>query len=202
MGADMGGQAVSTQYLTVEEYLASESRSEVKREYLAGLIYAMAGTSEPHNRIATNLLGMLYNRLRGRRCEPFGVDMQVRLQQPGGTYFYYPDAMIACDPTDAGHGWRERPTALFEILSGSTRQTDEREKRMAYLGLASLEAYVRIEQDRAEVVVERRTPEGGWRAERFVGLEAVAKLSGTLGMVDLPLADLYERVTFETTADA
>ena len=58
---------------------------------------------------------------------------------------------------------------------------------------------MRIEQDRAEVIVERRTPDGGWRAERFLGLEAVARLSGTLGMVDLPLAELYERVTFEKT---
>lgn len=189
-------------FLTVEAYLASEEASEVKREYLAGVVYGMAGASEAHNTIESNLNALLHRQLRGQRCQSFGSNMQVRLQQPGGTYFYYPDAMIACDPTDAGHGWRERPTALFEILSESTRATDEREKRLAYLNLASLEAYVRIEQERAEVTIERRAPDGGWRAERFLGLGATLRLPGTLGMIELPLSDLYERVSFSSPQTA
>jgi Uma2 family endonuclease len=153
----------------------------------------MAGASEAHNRIAANLLGMLHRQLRGRPCEPFGSDMKVRLQPLAGTYYYYPDAMVACDPTDCGHGWRERPSALFEIVSEETRQIDEREKRLAYLQLATLEAYVRIEQDQAEVVVERRTPEG-WRSERVIGLAGSVRMVA-LG-IELPLMELYERITF------
>ena len=182
-------------YLTVEEFLASEELSPIKYEYLGGPIYAMAGAGEPHNRIAINLTGMLYNRLRGRRCEAFGSDMKVRINFPSSnsTYFYYPDAMIACNPRDVGHGWREQPAALFEITSESTRQIDEREKRAAYLELGSLEAYVRIEQDRAEAIVERRTIEG-WKLERLTGLDTIIRLP-TLE-IELPLAELYERVAF------
>lgn len=182
--------------VTVGEYLASEELSPSKREYLAGVIYAMAGASEAHNTVESNLNALLHRQLRGHSCQQFGSNMQLRLQQPGGTYFYYPDAMVVCDPTDAGHGWRERPSALFEILSDSTRSIDEREKRLAYLNMPSLEAYVRIEQDRAEVVVERRTENGGWRAERFVGTDATVRFRGALGMVELPLGELYERVMF------
>ena len=107
--------------------------------------------------------------------------------------------MIGCDPTDGGNGWRERPAAIFEILSESTRHTDEREKRLAYLALPSLLAYVRIEQDRPEVAIEQCVPDGGWRVERVRGLNAVARLPGTLGMVELPLAVLYERLTFHAS---
>lgn len=191
----MNVAALSEPYLSVKEYLASEERSEVKREYLGGTVYAMAGASESHNYIASNLVGMLRDQLRGRRCASFGSDMQVRIyrQQPEGTYFYYPDAMIACHPADVGHGWREQPSALFEIISESTRQIDEREKRLAYLQLASLEAYVRIEQSRLEAVIEFRTVEG-WKRERVVGLDAVIRLP-TLE-IELPLAELYERVVF------
>ena len=180
--------------------MATEELSGVKYEYLSGVIYAMAGASNSHNRIALALYGMLYNRLRGRSCEAFSADMKVRLQfqSSESTYFYYPDAMIACNPTDLGDGWRERPAALFEIVSESTRQIDEREKRAAYLGLGSLEAYVRIEQDRPEVVVERRTLEG-WMLERLTGLEAVIRLP-TLE-IELPLAELYERVTFPNSTE-
>lgn len=164
----MNTAAATAPFITEEEYLETELRSEFKREYLGGVVYAMAGASEAHNIIAANLMGMLHARLRGRACQSFGSDMKVRLLPLDSTYYYYPDAMIACDSADSGHGWRERPSALFEIITEETRRIDEREKRLAYLQLATLEAYVRIEQDRAEVVVERRSPEG-WRAERLSG---------------------------------
>lgn len=201
----MSVQPVSTQFMSVEEYLATEPFSREKREYLAGMVYDMAGTSEGHNVIAMSLYGMLYNRLRGKTCQPFGPDMQVRLRRQAGIYFYYPDAMVACDPTDSpGQRWRERPAAIFEILSDSTRATDEREKRMAYLELPSLQAYVRIEQDRPEVAVDGRTPDGEWRLQHFRGLDAAALLPISLKM-ELPLAELYERIVFpseETDAAA
>ena len=195
-----GGSALVQPYLTVEEFLASEELSDTKYEYLGGVIHAMAGAGEPHNRIAINLTSALHTRLRGRRCEPFGSDMKVRINFPpsGSTSFYYPDAMVACNPADAGHGWRRQPAALFEIISESTRQIDEREKRAAYLSLGSLEAYVRIEQGHPEVVVERRTIEG-WQIERLTGLDSVIRLP-TLE-IELPLAELYERVTFPNSTE-
>ena len=189
----MSTAAATTPFITEEEYLETEVRSEFKREYLGGAIYAMAGASEPHNIISANLLGMLYGRLRGKGCQPFGSDMKVRLHPIDSTYYYYPDAMIACDPTDSGHGWRERPAALFEIISEDTRRIDEREKRLAYFQLASLQAYVLIEQGRPEVVVAHRTPDG-WGSERLSGLEAVVRLPEL--EIELPLAELFERVKF------
>jgi Uma2 family endonuclease len=179
--------------ISEQEYLETEERSEVKREYLGGAVYAMDGASEAHNIVAANLLGMLYAQLRGRPCQPFGSDMKVRLFPLDSTYYYYPDAMIACDPTDSGHGWRERPSALFEIISEETRRIDEREKRLAYLQLATLQAYVRIEQVRAEAVIMQRAPET-WTTERLIGLDAVVRLP-TL-RIELPLAEVYERVQF------
>src|SRR5579862_4545345 len=157
----MSNPSIADSPVSVEEYLAGEPLSEIKHEYLGGTIYAMAGASEAHNIIAANLLAALVYRLRGKPCRAFGADMKVRLNPLGETYFYYPDAIIVCDPTDAGRNWRERPAALFEIISESTRRIDEREKRLSYLQLPSLQAYVRLEQIRAEVVVDLRT-ERGW----------------------------------------
>lgn len=191
----MSAQPVSTQSLSVAEYLATEPFNLEKREYLAGVVYDMAGASEAHGVIAMNLYGMIHTRLRGKTCQGFSDNMQLRLRRPGGTYFYYPDAMISCDPMDSpGQRWKERPAALFEILSESTRGTDEREKRMAYLELPGLQAYVRIEQDRAAVTVDGRTDDGDWALTHFEGLDAVAFLP-TLRM-ELPLVELYERMRF------
>lgn len=181
------------QLLGVEEYLAGELRADTRHEYLGGLVYAMAGASEEHNVIAANLVGMLHAQLRGKPCQPFGSDMKVRLQTLGDTYFYYPDAMVACDPSDSGRGWRERPAVLFEILSEETRRVDEREKRFAYLQIPTLQCNVRMEQARAEAIVERRAA-GTWHGEKISGLDAVLHLP-EIG-VRLPLAELYERLRF------
>lgn len=128
MPPDLGAKVLSMTTLTaerelvsVEDYLEKETRSDVKHEYLAGVIYAMAGASEAHNVIAMNLYTALGNRLRGKTCQPFGSDMKVKLHPLcGDTYFYYPDAMVACDPADSGHGWRERSSVLLEIVSEET----------------------------------------------------------------------------------
>ena len=114
----MSAQPASTQFLEVAEYLATEPFNLEKREYLAGVVYDMAGTSEAHNVIASNLAGMLYNCLRGKPCQPFGDNMQLRLRRPGGTYFYYPDAMIVLRPDGFPRPatGRNVPRPLFEIL--------------------------------------------------------------------------------------
>ena len=51
--------------ITEEEYLASELESPVKREYIAGQVYAMTGASVNHNCIAANVLRKFGNHLEG-----------------------------------------------------------------------------------------------------------------------------------------
>lgn len=36
--------------IAAEDYLAGELKSEIRHEYIGGLVYAMAGTSSEHNR--------------------------------------------------------------------------------------------------------------------------------------------------------
>ena len=60
--------AQSQQFLSVEDYLEGERFSEIRHEYVGGCVYAMAGASDDHNRIAGNIFGELRERLRGRRC--------------------------------------------------------------------------------------------------------------------------------------
>ncbi len=109
----------------------------------------------------------------------------------------YPDEMISCDPTDEdetkGHAWIQRPTVIFEIISASTRRIDEGDKRDAYLTIPSLQAYVRIEQDRPEVIVEKRAGDL-WSVDRIAGLTGIVRLPSVA--VELPLAELYKNVKF------
>ena len=176
--------------ISVEEYLEGERASEVRHEYVDGRVYALAGASDDHNRIAGNLFAELRERLRGGRCEPFIHDMKVKIPPTFADVFYYPDVMVVCDPTDSAKYFRERPTVLFEVISPDTERTDRREKAIAYRQIATVEAYVLVEQDRIAVTVLRRA-EPGWQSETLEGPGAVLKLPN-LG-VELPLDRLYER---------
>ncbi len=173
------------------DYLAAELQSSVKHEYLGGMVYAMSGASNRHNRIATNITAALLFRLRGRRCQAFNSDTKVRIQLPTHTLFYYPDAMVVCQPNPEADSFQDAPTAIVEVLSSRTRRTDEGEKRQAYLTIPSLRLYLLVEQDSAEVVVLRRAEQGFLR-EVHQGLTAVIAMPEL--DCELPLEEIYERV--------
>lgn len=58
-------------YLSVAEYLAGERESNVRHEYVVGQVYAMAGASDRHNRIALNIASRLNDHLAQGECEAF-----------------------------------------------------------------------------------------------------------------------------------
>ena len=183
--------------LSVEDYLAGERVSKKKHEYAGGHVYAMAGGKNIHNMVAGAFFGAIYGKLRGRRCQVFNSDTKVRIRMPTHTRFYYPDGMVVCEPNPPGDEFQDRPVVIAEVLSVSTRRTDEGEKRDAYLTIPTLVAYLLIETERPRVVVHRRTPEG-FVAQVYDGTESTIPLGAT--GVDLPLAELYERVDFPAAA--
>ena len=72
------------QQMSEQEYLDTEPYSEVKREYIDGYVYAMAGAKASHNRIVGNVHGELRNYLKGKPCQPYMSDMKVKV---GKKYF-------------------------------------------------------------------------------------------------------------------
>jgi Uma2 family endonuclease len=185
----MSAVAQPKSFLTVEEYLEGERFSEIRHEYVGGHVYAMAGASEDHNRIAGNIFSALHERLRGKRCEPFVVDMKLKI--PGGSAFYYPDVLVACNPSDNAKYFREQPAIVFEVLSPETAQTDQREKWHAYATIPTLKVYVLVSQDKHELTVLRRGRPGPWVAEVLAGKGAVLELPEI--KVEIPFSRIYER---------
>ena len=48
-------------YVSVEDYLEGERDSQLRHEYVEGHVYAMAGASDDHNRIAGNIFSFLHS---------------------------------------------------------------------------------------------------------------------------------------------
>ncbi len=170
-------------FVSVEDYLAEEERSPTKREYRAGVVYAMAEAKNSHNRIATNALGQLYSQLRGRPRQPCNSDTKIRIRLLDGTRFYYPDAFVVCQPNPPDDVFHDAPVVVLEVASASTRRIDLGEKRDAYLSIPSLAVYLVAEVKEPFVRIFRRSPFGDFRNEAAEGLDAVI--------------DLYEGASFE-----
>jgi Uma2 family endonuclease len=178
--------------ISPDEYLEGERFAEVRHEYVDGRVYAMAGASDDHNRIAGNIFAELREKLRGHRCEPFINDMKVKIPPAFADVYYYPDVFVACDPADSARYFRERPTVIIEVLSPETERTDRREKAIAYRQIPTVEAYVLVEQERMAATILRRT-EPGWQSDVIEGRGSILQLPG-IG-VEIPLERIYERTT-------
>jgi Uma2 family endonuclease len=179
--------------VSIEDYLAGELVSPIKHEYLAGVVYAMAGARNAHNLIASNTLVALGSCLRGKQCRPYNSDTKIRLRLPHQVRFYYPDVSVICRPNPQSDSFQDEPAVLVEVLSSQTRRIDQGEKKDAYLTIPSLCAYVLVDQETPTVVVFRRT-EHGFVREIHQGPDAVIPL-GEID-IELPLAEVYDAVEF------
>lgn len=179
--------------ISIAAYLSGEETATRKHEYVEGVVYAMVGATNAHNRIATNGTGALHAQLRGKPCQVFNSDTKVRVRLARGTRFYYPDASVVCRLNPQNDTFQDAPVVIIEVVSESTRRTDENEKREAYLSIDSLCVYILVEQATAGVVVYRRT-DSGFERETYVGHDAVLPLPEI--DCELRLADLYENVEF------
>ena len=186
----MSAIAKTTGLISPEEYLEGERLSEIRREYVDGYVYAMAGASDDHNRIALNLATELQTALRGKRCEAFTNDMKLRMPPAIPEAFYYPDVLVACEETDNARYFREQPSILFEVLSPETERIDRREKANAHRQIPSVKVYVLLEQDRIAVTVLRNA-EAGWTTESIEGKDARLRLPEI--SVEISLERIYER---------
>jgi Uma2 family endonuclease len=184
----MAQRASPHPYLNVDEYLAFEETASVRHEYVGGALYALAGASDRHNEIVTNLVALIRPALRGTPCKLYANDMKLRLADE---VFYYPDLQVSCDPTDRDRYVRYRPCALVEVLSPTTETIDRREKLFWYRQLRSLQAYILIDQDERHIERHFRNTLGQWENAELSG-------TGTVPFpcpdIELTLEDIYEGI--------
>lgn len=180
------------EYLTPEAYLAREAAAEVRSEYFRGEVFAMAGGSPAHNRIAANLIREIDTLLLDGPCVTYTSDQRVKVEATG--LYTYPDVVVVCgEPQfeEGAEGTLLNPTLLIEVLSPSTEGYDRGTKFAHYRRLESLREYLLVAQDRPRV--ERHLRRGDvWELSEFDGLEAVLTLETAPG--GIPLARIYNRV--------
>lgn len=182
--------------MTVEEYLDFEERSTTRHEYVEGEVFEMSGVTRRHNTISGNVYVGLRAAARGGPCRVHIAEVKLR----AGGVIYYPDGMVACGPPPADERIEDAPSLVVEVLSPSTQSTDRREKLMVYKGIASLGAYLIIDQMQRGVDRHWRDANGEWRHDVIVDDGAVP-LSFESVSLTMTLDEIYEGVVFPTAEE-
>lgn len=185
-------------HFTAEEYLALERAAHHKSELINGEIYAMAGASWAHGRIALNVATILNRQTVGTPCQPVGSDTRIEIAPTGA--FVYPDVTVVCGDPEFRENARPdtltNPTLIVEVLSEFTEAPDRGDKFAHYQRLESLQEYVLVSQNSPRVERFARQADGQWLLGTATGLDASVRLA-SVGC-DLALAEAYDRVTFVT----
>lgn len=173
--------------ITADEFLEFEYLAEGKHEFSGGFVRAMAGATEMHEIIALNDVAALHAHLKGKPCRAFKSDMKLRCEWQDGDFFYYPDVMVVCDPTDDHPIYKRRPKLIIEVSSQDWSR-DFTEKLAVYRMIPSLDEYVIIDSHtgRPGVTIYRRSK--GWEPG-----ERITEGSFTLESMGLTfqVSDLY-----------
>jgi Uma2 family endonuclease len=163
----------AAKYVPFEEFLVTEANdpSGVRREWIDGVVFDMAGATPEHGRLCIAISAELRAALRGR-CSVH--DGSVAIHIPTTRAGLRPDASVVCgailktvvekDGKSQGEAITN-PSVLVEVLSESTERDDRSWKARDYRALPSLEVYVLISQDERCIEVFRR--QTGWKSEMY-----------------------------------
>ena len=181
---------------SVEAYLEMERSGALKHEYYRGEIFALAGSSEAHNLILTNILTSLNLQLRKRPCKVYPSDMRLRIPKTG--LYTYPDVSIVCGTPQFDDSKRDtllNPLIVIEILSPSTERYDRGKKFQNYRTIPTLQEYILISQDEHHIEHYANQNDGNWLLTSYDGMSAGCYLKA----IDCTLAldDVYNKVDIE-----
>jgi len=190
---------------TEDEYLALERASQERREYLDGQIYLMAGESEAHGTICTNLTIEIGSQLKGTPCRAFSKDTKVRSGPvPKTRYsaqglYSFPDLVVVCGEAQYLDEHRDvliNPKVIIEVLSPSTEVFDRTEKSARYrMHLDSLTDYVVVAQSTPLVEHFARDENGQWVIAATATDLSQSVVLSSIGCT-LKLSDVYDRIVF------
>jgi len=160
-----------------------------------GQIVAMAPVSRNHAVLESNIIGLLYQGLRGKPCRVFTSSIAVTIEDYES--YYLPDVSVVCgemlfDPRMPKT--ITNPIVLFEIPSPSTERVDRGAKMQHYMNLPTLKDFLLVSQGSYRIEHYQRQDEQGqqWLLTSYVRPSARLELA-SIGC-SLLLSEVYEDV--------
>jgi Uma2 family endonuclease len=148
--------------MTVAEYLAwGEAQSERRRmELINGQVVPLSPERADHNRIKGRIFVALASSIEKQAlvCEAFTDGMTVPIDEHTA---YEPDALVHCGaPIPAHQLTAPAPIIVVEVLSPTTRHSDNSAKLIGYFKLPSVHHYVIIDPENRTLTHHARGGDG------------------------------------------
>ena len=154
----------------------------------------MTGASRLHDRLLTNTLVALAIQLRGSPCFPTTADIAVRTRIKT---VRRPDVTVTCDPIRNDVYEAKDVKMVVEVLSPSNKGINWQRKLEDYRHLTGLKYILLVETGMPGATLLSR-PETEWLPSDYDTLAETIELPA-IGC-RLPMAEVYEGVTFEEPA--
>jgi len=145
-----------------EEYLRAQELSDLRLEYWAGEIFAMAVGSPEHAALAAQVIASLAAKLPSS-CRPLGSDLKVRIPKVDLTT--YPDVSVVCGKLDRARDDKHailNPLLIVEVTSPSTEDYDRGAKLKQYKLIKPLQAVWIVSHASPSVTIVERQKKG-WK---------------------------------------
>ena len=146
--------------MAVEEFLAWSDRQTGSDRYklVNGEVFGMAGDRVRHNRLkfaAAQALDAATLRV-GAPCTAFTDGVAVRIDE---WTLRIPDASVQCGPKADPDAMVIEPTIALDVTSPSSVRSDEDQKLIEYMSVASIRHYLIVHPASRAVVHHERDPE-------------------------------------------
>ena len=168
----MSAIPITSQQMTLEEYLEFDYNAEGRYEYFDGEVIEMSGGSPKHSLLGSRLSRLLGNELDPKGC--FVYSSEVKIRVPAMLPYRYGDVSALCEQPIYELFGRQKlltnPSLIIEVLSPSTEKYDRVSKLTAYKSIESLREYMLVWQDKKFVMLFAKHNEKFWfQSEYFEG---------------------------------
>lgn len=166
--------------LTFLEFLELEQKSEVKHEFYKGKLKEMAGGTQRHSELTSNLGTFLtmFKIKKHKEIHIFGSDLTIYIE-PINKSVYADLSVVEGVPLgiDGSNQTIINPKLIVEVLSPSTQAYDKGDKFDNYRLLPSLREYILVYPDEPKIdCYYLKDPlKNVWLFHQIVGLDASIK---------------------------
>ena len=160
----MSATLISSQKMTLEEYLEFDYNAEGRYEYFDGEVIEMSGGSPEHSLLGNRIGFLLQRELFRKSCSVYNSEVQIKV--PAKLPYCYSDVSALCgQPIYEDLGNQKllvNPTLIVKVLSPSTEKYDRDKKFKAYKSIESLREYLLVSQEEKFVTLYTKHNEKFW----------------------------------------
>ena len=171
----MSAIPITSQQMTLEEYLEFDYNAEGRYEYFDGEVVEMSGGNPKHSLLGSQIGFLLRRELNSKGCFVYNSEVQIKV--PVMLPYRYGDvSALYGKPIYEDLGNQRllvNPTLIVEVLSPSTEKFDRDLKFKAYKSVESLREYLLVSQDEKFVTLYTKYNEKFWFQSEYVENETL-----------------------------